>query len=88
MVNNRNESTEKARYISVPYIREASERVNRLLKLYNIKLGNKPTNILKLKLCHPNDNILDQYKNEIIYQIKCKSCDAQYIGETGEELNK
>ena len=45
-VDNRDESTEKVRYISVPYIKEASERVNRLLKPYNIKLGNKPTNTL------------------------------------------
>ena len=88
LANNRNESTEKARYISVPYIREASERVSRLLKPYNIKLGNKPTNTIKSKLCHPKDKILDQDKNEIIYEIKCKDCDAQYIGETGKELNK
>ena len=32
--------------------------------------------------------IIDQDKNEIIYRIKLKSCDAQYIGETDNELNK
>ena len=88
MVNNCNESTEKALYISVPYIREAKERVSRLLKLYNIKLGNKLTNTLKSKLSHPKDKIPDQDRNEIIYQIKFESCDAQFILETGKELNK
>ena len=58
------------------------------MKPNNKKLGNEPTNTLNSKLCHPKDKILDQDKNEIIYQIKCKKCDAQYIGETGKELNK
>ena len=65
-----NESTERAPYISVPYIKEASERVSGLLKPYNIKLGNKSKNTLKSKLCHSYDKIPDQDMNEIMYQIK------------------
>ena len=38
------------KYISAPYIKGTSERVNRILNNFHIRLGHKPTNTLRNKL--------------------------------------
>ena len=50
-----NVNLEKPRYISAPYIRGTSERVNRIFQKYNIRLGNKPPRTLKNMLSKPKD---------------------------------
>ena len=50
-----NVNLEKPRYISAPYIRGTSERVNRIFLKYNIRLGNKPPRTLKNILSKPKD---------------------------------
>ena len=89
MKNNRNDniSTNKPiRYIPAPYIKATTERVNKILRPYNLRLGSKPTNTLKIKLCILKDKISDEDKTNCVYQISCGECPAQYIGQTSREL--
>ena len=66
MKNNRNDNistNEPIRYIPAPYIKATSERVNKILRPYNLRLGSKPTNTLKSKLCILNDKITMKTKS-------------------------
>jgi hypothetical protein len=76
------------KYVSVPYIRGASERVCKILRPHGIKLGHKPAHTLRSKLCSVKDRREQMDRNGVVYKIKCKQCDAEYIGETGKEMNK
>ena len=38
------------KYVSAPYIKGTTERTNRILKRYDIKLGSKPSNTLNKML--------------------------------------
>ena len=88
--NNRdiNPNTETLRYISVPYIRGASERMGKILHAHGIKIGHKPAHTLRseLRIIKNKRELMD--KNGVIYSIKCKVCQGEYIGETGKELRK
>ena len=63
-----------------------SERVNRLLKPHNIKLGHKPTNTLRNALVHLKDKVETIDATDVVYKINCKNCQKVYIGETGKNL--
>ena len=80
--------TQSVRYVSAPYIKVSSERVARLLKPFSVKLAHKPSNTIKSQICHMKDRREKLDKSNVIYHIKCKDCNASYIGETGKELNK
>ena len=72
------------KYISAPYIKGTSERVNRILKNVEIRLGHKPTNTLRNKVC----NLKHKRKSQdAIYKISYTDCDQVYIGETGINLH-
>ena len=82
--NNRNvnTTTENYRYISIPYIRRASERIGEILHEHGINLGHKQANTLRSELCRVKDKREPMDRNGLIYSIKCKDCQAEYIGET------
>ena len=42
-------------YLSTPYIKGASEKVEKLLKPFNLKLSNKSSNTLRTQLCKLKD---------------------------------
>ena len=72
----------------VPYIKGASERVDKILQRYGYKLGHQLTHTLESKLSKLNDMRPDSDKCSVIYKIKCNECNHVYIGETGKELYK
>ena len=91
MKNNRSDNigtNEPIRYVPAPYIKATTERVNKILRPYNVRLGSKPLPILcmKSKLCILKDTINDEDKTNCVYQISCGECPAQYIGQTSREL--
>ena len=75
------------KYISAPYIKGTSERINRILKIFDIRLGHKPTNTLRSKLCNLKDKRRSQDAYDAIYKINCTDCDQVYIGETSKNLH-
>ena len=89
MNNNRNDNigtNEPLRHVPAPYIKEITESVYKILRPYNERLGSKPTNTLKSKLCILKDKVNEEDKTNCVYQITCGECPAQYIGQTSREL--
>jgi hypothetical protein len=70
------------RPIGIPYVQGLSEHLQRLFLRYNIRLYHKHWNTLREKLVHPKDKLKVDQKSEVVYEIKCPSCDSLYIGET------
>ena len=81
-------NNENFKYVSVPYIKGASERVDKILQRYGYKLGHHLTHTLESKLSKLKDMRPDSDKCGVIYKIKCNECNHVYIGETGKELYK
>ena len=47
-LNRTNPPENNSKYIPAPYIQGTSERANKILKNVDIRLGHKPTNILRI----------------------------------------
>ena len=69
--------------ITTPYIKGVTERISKILKPHNVKILNKTSNNIKNKLCNLKDRRTAENKKNVIYQLKCNDCPAEYIGETG-----
>ena len=81
---NRNKNVNKYnfRYISVPYIRGASERVDKIIRAHGIKLGHKQSSICIMYSKRQTRGYGQEWRDIL---IKCNDCQAEYIGETGKE---
>jgi hypothetical protein len=75
--------SQDVRYVSAPYIKGTSERVNRMLKRHAINLAHKPANTLRKQLCHMKDKQTAGDISDSTYRINCNDCDHSYVGETG-----
>lgn len=87
--NHNNTNTSKnSKFISLPYVENLSENINKYLKKFNITAAFKQTNTLKdLYTSHiPLSNI--NQRTHIVYKIPCNSCNACYIGQTKQYLEK
>ena len=73
--------------INVPYIQGASEQLRRTFNKYNIKTTFYTPTILRSLLSKPKDPIPKEDRNNVIYQLHCKDCEAVYVGETKRTLN-
>ena len=72
--------------VVIPYVEGVSERVHRVLKKYGVATTMRPHTTLRRLLVHPNDKVELEEQDELVYQIPCKNCGAEYIGETGRLL--
>ena len=81
-----NESTSKKFPVKLPYIKGASEAVQRVFKNHGIPSFQKPFNTIRNLLVRPKDKNDPKKTCGIIYNISCPSCKETYIGETGRNL--
>lgn len=88
LINSTNNTSQRKRYIGVPYIEGTNERIQRILKPFGIILGNKSTNTLKIQLVNVKDKISKDNICNVVYQLLCQGCNVEYVGETGRNLNK
>ena len=84
--NKKREKKLNSKYISIPYVNELSENLQKLFKKYDINICHKNFNLLsknfsKLKAKTPMNK-----KSNIIYQIPCNNCSGIYIGQTSQYL--
>ena len=63
-----NSQANKFKYISAPYIKSTSERVNRILNKIDMRLEHKLTNTLRNKLC----KLKDERKSQVAYDAQNK----------------
>jgi len=80
------ESTSKKFPVKLPYIKGASEAVQRVFKNHGIPSFHKPFNTIRNLLVRPKDKNDPKKTCGIIYNISCPSCKETYIGETGRNL--
>ena len=67
-----------------PYVEGVSERVHRVMRKYGIVTATHPHTTLRCLLVHPKDKVELAEQGELVYQIPCKNCGAEYIGRPGD----
>ena len=68
------------------FIKGTSERIQRVLKPFNIYLSNQSSQCLESQIIKLKDKIPIKEKTDVVYKIHCNDCDRKYIGETGRNL--
>ena len=69
----------------LPYVKNLSEEVRRILRNYGIRTAFKNYTTLGSILTKVKDQIALERRNGVIYKINC-ACGDTYIGETGRTL--
>ena len=72
---------------TLEYIQGLSEQLKRALNKHNIKATFYTQTTLRSLLSKPKDPIPKEDRNNAIYQLNCKDCEAVYVGETKRTLN-
>ena len=77
--------------VSLPYVKDTTEKIQRMIKSYVIRTHMKPTKQLKDILCKPKDRLEPKDVCGSVYKIVCggsegEDCPADYIGETERTL--
>uniref|UniRef100_A0A6P7GT88 Uncharacterized protein LOC114340488 isoform X1 n=1 Tax=Diabrotica virgifera virgifera TaxID=50390 RepID=A0A6P7GT88_DIAVI len=81
------ESSNNTRYFSLPYIRDITPSLTRLLKINdNIKIAHKNVRTLGNLYNKQKDLTPQLLKSNVIYKISCADCELHYIGETSRKL--
>jgi len=91
--NKKSESTEdtKKTMVGVPYIKDLSEAIRRIMKDYGCAVYFKPRNTIRQLLCSPKDPAKKEEICGVVYQINCggtrtQKCTSTYVGETSKTL--
>ena len=81
------EEPKQTKSINLPYIQGLSEQLKRALNKHNIKATFYTQTTLRSLLSKPKDRIPKEDRNNAVYQLNCKDCEAVYVGETKRTLN-
>jgi len=79
-----NSSSHKQRWIQLPYLGPASDKLASLLKRYDYRVGFYPLSTVR-QLVQLKDRS-SKFDKSGIYQLTCGQCQAVYIGQTGRKL--
>ncbi|KYN37516.1 hypothetical protein ALC56_08117, partial [Trachymyrmex septentrionalis] len=80
------EPTEKTKYFTIPYLKNASEKFNGMLKKYKFQPVYKPINNLNKFITIGKDKINKDEHSGVVYKIDCKDCNYTYVGQTKRKL--
>ena len=75
-------------YVTIPYVKNTSESIRRILAPLGIRTSFQPTNTLRQVLVRPKDPVPKENRSGVIYQIPCSRCSQTYIGQTGRILGQ
>nr|VZI53005.1 unnamed protein product [Spirometra erinaceieuropaei] len=73
-------------WLSIPYVKNASEATSRILKPFGIGVAHKPASTIRQQLMRPKDPLPVTEQSAVVYSIPCQDFDARYVGETGKRL--
>ena len=88
LLNETNANLTPVTTATIPYIKGTSETIAWILQPYNILVAHKPIMTLQQLLTNVKDKDKPNDRQEAVHKIKCRDCQATYIGETGRNLNK
>ena len=72
--------------VVIPYRRNTSEDIRRILNRHNIRVAFKVSNTLHQKLVRLKDPLRTSDKSNCVYKLQCKDCNACYVGQTARQL--
>lgn len=73
-------------YVSLPYIQDLSEKLQKLLQKHNINVCHKGYNLLKQNFSSLKSKTHKSKKTHTIYQVSCNDCPSVYIGQSSQYL--
>ena len=76
----------KPNMVVLPYMKNVSEMVARLLAKHRISVAHKPYSTIRQMLSRPKDRVPAGEKTNVVYRVDCSGCDNQYVGQTGRQL--
>lgn len=79
-------TTTSLKYFTLPYNRTLSGDMNKQYRKLNYKPVYKGFDKLNKFIKTQKDIVPHNSKNNVVYRIKCKNCDATYVGQTGRQL--
>ena len=82
-------TTENREWLStivIPYRKTTSEDIRRVLNRYNIRVAFQASNTLRRQLVKLKDPVTPLEQTNCVYKLKCRDCEACYVGQTAREL--
>ena len=73
--------------IVLPYIRNVSECIKRILLPLDIRTCFKPYTTFRQLLVHAKDPIPIDSQTGVIYKVSCGTCSDSYVGQTGRSIS-
>ncbi|BHF73512.1 hypothetical protein SprV_0401659300 [Sparganum proliferum] len=71
---------------ALPYIKNVSEAVGRLLALLGVGIAHRPEATVRRLVMKPKDPLPRQETSGVVYRIWCSCGESNYVGETGRQL--
>ncbi|BHF65248.1 hypothetical protein SprV_0200825800 [Sparganum proliferum] len=71
---------------AIPYIKNVSEAVSRLLASFGGGVAHRPEATIRRQVMRPKDPLPRQETSEVVYRIWCSCGQSNYVGETGRLL--
>ncbi|BHF63362.1 hypothetical protein SprV_0200635400 [Sparganum proliferum] len=71
---------------AIPYIKDVSEAVSRLLAPLGVGVAHRPEATMRRQVMRPKDPLPRQETSGVVYRIWCSCGQSSYVGETGRLL--
>ena len=73
-------------FVVLPYVKGVSERIWRVLRNNGVKVGYKPSNVLRTCFPRPKDKRSPLQCRGGVYKVGCVDCNFVYYGQTDRAL--
>ncbi|XP_070169669.1 uncharacterized protein [Polyergus mexicanus] len=79
-------SNNRTHYFNIPYIPLFSEQFRPVVRDLQTKISYTGLNKLKKFIRVQKDRLHNEMRNNVVYKITCKNCNASYVGQTSRLL--
>ncbi|BHF72281.1 hypothetical protein SprV_0401534500 [Sparganum proliferum] len=84
--NERPNRTDTKSSRALPYVKNVSEAVGRLLAPLGVGIAHRPEATIRRLVMKPKDPLPRQETSGVVYRIWCSCGESNYVGETGRQL--
>ncbi|BHF60502.1 hypothetical protein SprV_0100346700 [Sparganum proliferum] len=78
--------TDTKSWRALPYVKNVSEAVGRLLAPLGVGIAHRPEATIRRLVMKPKDPLPRQETSGVVYRIWCSCGESNYVGETGRQL--